>query len=82
MNVKRYARGPLFWVLLIVVLLVLLKGLWSGGSDYKGVDTSQVTNAINTGNVASAVFHDKEQTVQVTTKNPLPDGSTKISASI
>jgi cell division protease FtsH len=77
MNVKRYARGPLFWVLLIVVLLVLLKGLWSGGSDYKAVDTSQVTNAINTGNVSSVTFHDKEQTVQVTEK----DG-TKISASI
>jgi len=82
MNVKRYARGPLFWVLLIVVLLVLLKGLWSGGSDYKGVDTSQVTNAINTGNVASAIFHDKEQSVQVTLKDPLPDGATKISSSI
>ncbi|HET7122289.1 MAG TPA: ATP-dependent zinc metalloprotease FtsH [Solirubrobacterales bacterium] len=72
----------MFWVLLIVVLLVLLKGLWSGGSDYKGVDTSQVTNAINTGNVESAIFHDKEQTVQVTLKNPLPDGATKISSSI
>jgi cell division protease FtsH len=72
----------LFWVLLIVVLLVLLKGLWSGGSDYKGVDTSQVTNAINTGNVESVVFHDKEQSVQVTLKKALPDGATKISSSI
>ncbi len=69
MNVKRYARGPLFWVVLIVILLVLLKGLWSGGSDFKSVDTSQVVSAINTGNVSSVVFHDKEQSVQVTLKN-------------
>jgi len=72
----------LFWVLLVVVLLVLLKGLWSGGSDYKSVDTSQVTHAINTGNVESAIFHDKEQTVQLTLAKPLPDGATKISSSI
>ncbi|MGH8890420.1 MAG: ATP-dependent metallopeptidase FtsH/Yme1/Tma family protein, partial [Acidothermaceae bacterium] len=81
MNVKRYARGPLFWVLIVVVLLVLLRGLWSGGSSYKGVDTSEVTTAINTGNVKTVTFHDKEQTVQVETKTPTKDG-TKISASI
>jgi len=77
MNVKRYARGPLFWVLIVVVLLVLLRGLWSGGSDYKSVDTSQVTTAINTGNVKTVTFHDKEQTVQIETK----DGK-KLSTSI
>ena len=77
MNVKRYARGPLFWVLIVVLLLVLLRGLWSGGSDYKSVDTSQVTTEINTGNVKSVTFHDKEQTVQIETK----DGK-KLSTSI
>ncbi|MBX6371147.1 MAG: ATP-dependent zinc metalloprotease FtsH [Acidothermus sp.] len=76
MNVKRFTRGPLFWVLVIIVLLVLLRGLWSGGSDYKSVSTSQVVGAIDAGKITSAVVHDKEQTIQVT----LNDG-TKLQAS-
>src|SRR5665213_2124325 len=83
MNVKRYARGPLFWVLLIVVFLVLLNGLWSSGSSFKSVSTSQVVSNISSGNVVTAVFHDKEQTVQLTMKTPLPGTTTtKIQASI
>jgi len=83
MNVKRYARGPLFWVLLIVVFLVLLNGLWSSGSSFKSVSTSQVVANISSGNVSTAVFHDKEQTVQLTLKTPLPGTqTTKIQSSI
>src|SRR5450631_1557504 len=84
MNVKRYARGPLFWVLLIVVFLVLLNGLWSTGSAFKSVSTSQIVANIQSGNVVSAVFHDKEQTVQLTLKTPTAgkNPTTKIQASI
>ena len=81
MNVKRYARGPLFWVLLIVLLLVMLRGVWGGGTTYKSVSTSQVVAAIDSGNISNAVVHDKEQTVQVTLKTPLADGTTKIQSS-
>ncbi|MDQ1486926.1 MAG: cell division protease FtsH [Actinomycetota bacterium] len=81
MNVKRYARGPLFWVLLIVLLLVMLRGVWGGGSTYKSVSTSQVVAAIDSGNITNAIVHDKEQTVQVTLKTPLADGTTKIQSS-
>src|SRR5579875_3173312 len=76
MNVKRLARGPLFWVVVIILLLVLFRGLWSGGSDYKSVDTSQVVAAVDTGQITNAIVHDKEQTIQVTLK----DGS-KLQAS-
>jgi cell division protease FtsH len=85
MNVKRYTRGPLMWVLLIVVLVVVLRGFWGSGSDYKSVSTSLVTNAIETGNVTNVVFHDKEQTVQATLKTPVKVGDTttnKIQTSI
>ncbi|HEY3925720.1 MAG TPA: ATP-dependent zinc metalloprotease FtsH [Acidothermaceae bacterium] len=84
MNVKRYARGPLFWVLLIVVFLVLLNGLWSSGSSYRSVSTSQVVANIASGNVSQAVFHDKEQTVQLTLNTPTAgkNPTTKIQASI
>src|SRR5664279_4161194 len=81
MNVKRYARGPLFWVLLVVLILVVLNGLWAGGSTYKSVSTSQVVADIENGNVVSAIFHDKEQTVQLTLKNPV-NGTTKEQSSV
>src|SRR5450432_2491541 len=81
MNVKRYARGPLFWVLLVVLILVVLNGLWAGGSTFKSVSTSQVVADIESGNVVTAVFHDKEQTVQLTLKNAV-NGTTKEQASV
>ncbi|ABK51978.1 membrane protease FtsH catalytic subunit [Acidothermus cellulolyticus 11B] len=61
---------------MIILLLVLFRGLWSGGSDYKSVDTSQVVAAVDTGQITNAIVHDKEQTIQVTLK----DGS-KLQAS-
>src|SRR5450432_3230349 len=81
MNVKRYARGPLFWVLLVVLILVVLNDLWAGGSTFKSVSTSQVVADIESGNVVTAVFHDKEQTVQLTLKNAV-NGTTKEQASV
>src|SRR5450755_3769005 len=81
MNVKRYARGPLFWVLLVVLILVVLNGLWAGGSSFKSVSTSQVVADIDSGNVVTAVFHDKEQTVQLTLKTAV-NGTLKEQASV
>src|SRR5471032_1507361 len=81
MNVKRYARGPLFWVLLVVLILVVLNGLWAGGSTFKSVSTSQVVADIDSGNVVTAVFHDKEQTVQLTLKTAV-NGTLKEQASV
>lgn len=69
MDIKRYLRGPLVWVLLIGVLLVVLLQLFNGGDDYKDVDTSKVVAAINHDKVKSALVTDKDQTIQVTLKD-------------
>ncbi len=61
MNVKRYFRGPLFWVLIVVVLVLVFSRMVGGTSSYKSVDTSKVVAAINAGNVKSALIKDKEQ---------------------
>ncbi len=75
MNVKRYARGPVFWVRhRRGAGHRLLQRAGSGGSSYKSVSTAQVVASIDAGNVTNAVFHDKEQTVQLTLKTPLKDG--------
>ena len=68
MNVKRYARGPVFWVVIVVVLVIAFSNLWGGGGSYKSVQTGQVVGAIDAGNITNAVVHDKEQIVQVTLK--------------
>jgi putative Holliday junction resolvase len=81
MNVKRYARGPVFWVVIVVVLVIAFSNIWGSSGSYKSVQTGQVVGAIDAGNITNAVVHDKEQIVQVTLKTALKDGTTKIQSS-
>ncbi|MET7999880.1 ATP-dependent zinc metalloprotease FtsH [Nonomuraea glycinis] len=66
MDLKRFTRGPLLWILGIVVLLLLVTQLWSGGGNFKQADTSTVLQQIRTGNVSNAKIIDKEQRIEVT----------------
>ena len=71
MNLKRIFRGPLIWIVLAVVavgLLIDFSGRLNGG--YKEAPTSQVVAIIN-GNepLSEVVLKDREQTIQVTTKD-------------
>ncbi|WP_343076228.1 ATP-dependent zinc metalloprotease FtsH [Natronoglycomyces albus] len=62
---KRFFRRPLVWIVLIALAAVLIGTLFSGGSDYRGVSTSEVLTEIDNNNVASANVLDKEQLVQL-----------------
>ncbi|RAY15367.1 cell division protein FtsH [Actinomadura craniellae] len=69
MDVKRYFRGPLLWILLFgLVVLLFTWGAGSNGSS-KDQDTSKVIQAIQTGQVKSAKIIDKDQRIEVTLKN-------------
>jgi cell division protease FtsH len=85
MDIKRYLRGPLVWVLLVGVLIVVLYQLFNAGSGYKEVDTSTAVTAIQSGQVKSALLTDKNQTLQLTLKSgsdlAKTQQSTKIQAS-
>src|SRR5665213_4638603 len=81
MNVKRYARGPVFWVVIVVVLVIAFSNLLGSSGSYKSVQTGQVVGAIDAGNITNAVVHDKEQVIQVTLKNVPKDGTAKIQSS-
>jgi len=81
MDVKRYFRGPLVWVALVVLVVVAYTGLFHSDGGYKKVSTSEVVTAINSGNVDPAakldnVLLDKEQRVELRLKS-----GDKISAS-
>ncbi|MGW0802182.1 ATP-dependent zinc metalloprotease FtsH [Nonomuraea sp. NPDC002799] len=71
MDLKRFTRGPLLWILGIVVLLLLVTQLWSGGGNYKQADTSLVLQQIRAGNVSNAVVTDKDNRIQLTLVNPV-----------
>ena len=78
MNAKRIFRGPIFWIIVAVllVLLVLLgSNLVAGLSGPKPVNTSQIVSDIQGDKAKSATLTDKEQRVSLV----LTDGS-KVSA--
>src|SRR4029077_20239411 len=69
MDLKRIFRGWVLAILFVAVILVILYKLVSTGPDYKPVPTSQAIQAIETGNVRSAILTDVNQTIQITTKS-------------
>ncbi|MBB6345751.1 ATP-dependent zinc metalloprotease FtsH [Nonomuraea muscovyensis] len=72
MDLKRFTRGPLLWILGIVVLLLLVTQLWSGGGTYKQADTSTVLQQIRAGNVSNAKIIDKDQRIELSLYNAIP----------
>ncbi|WP_327305312.1 ATP-dependent zinc metalloprotease FtsH [Streptomyces sp. NBC_01298] len=54
MDVKRYFRGPVMWIVLAVLAVVVLMNVVGSGGGYKSVETSEVIKAINSGQVDSA----------------------------
>jgi cell division protease FtsH len=77
MDVKRYFRGPLLWILLFGLLVALVMWGVNPGSSSEKVDTSQVITAINNNQVRSALIVDKDQRIEIT----LRDGNRKQQAS-
>ncbi|GAA3052039.1 hypothetical protein GCM10020000_36740 [Streptomyces olivoverticillatus] len=54
MDVKRYFRGPVMWIVLAVLAVVVLMQVVGSSGGYKSVDTSQVVHAIDKNLVKSA----------------------------
>lgn len=70
MDVKRYFRGPVMWIVLAVLAVVVLMQVVGSSGGYKTVDTGQVIAAINDNKVESAkLTTGDEQTIKVTLKD-------------
>jgi len=69
MDMKRFIRGPWFWILLgVLAVFVILQVLSSsGGADE--VETSDAVAAIEDGSAESVFFNDGDQEIQVTLDN-------------
>src|SRR5512139_1764087 len=81
MDVKRYFRGPLLWVLLFGLMVALV--MWGVNPDASAekADTSKVVTAIQNGEVKSAKLIDKDQRIEITLKNPKDKKAEKLTAS-
>jgi len=66
MNMKRVARGPLLWILLAVLLVLLGSSLVSNASGVKDVDTWQAVDYIEQNQAKSATLIDREQRIELT----------------
>ena len=71
MDAKRIFRGPLLWIVLAVLLVLLGSQLFTGFSGPKSVDTWQAISYIQGNQAKSATLVDKEQRIELT----LQDGS-------
>jgi cell division protease FtsH len=66
MDLKRYFRGPVLWVVAIGLLVILVT--WGVNSDgaVEPVDTSEIVQRIDANQVKSAKIVDKDQRIEVT----------------
>ncbi|HEX5567086.1 MAG TPA: ATP-dependent zinc metalloprotease FtsH [Streptomyces sp.] len=83
MDVKRYFRGPVMWIVLVALAVVVLFNVVGSSGGYKTVDTGQVVQAISENKVKSAeLTTGDEQTVKVELKDGVKiKDSDKIKAS-
>ncbi|MER8068464.1 ATP-dependent zinc metalloprotease FtsH [Streptomyces sp. NPDC094034] len=83
MDVKRYFRGPVMWIVLAVLAVVVLMQVVGSSGGYKTVDTGQVVQAIDKNQAEQVrLTTGDEQIIKVDLKNGQKiNGSDKIQAS-
>ncbi|MEU7564449.1 ATP-dependent zinc metalloprotease FtsH [Streptomyces fradiae] len=83
MDVKRYFRGPVMWIVLAVLAVVVLMQVVGSSGGYKTVDTAKVIKAIATNQVDQAkLTTGDEQMIKVDLKDGQKiEGSDKVQAS-
>ena len=69
MDVKRYFRGPFFWVVIVILAVLVVTSLSSVTGGFKKVDTSVALKALEDGKVAEAKLVDRDQRLELTLKD-------------
>ena len=81
-RVRKILRGPLFWIVLSLVLVSFFGKLSSSGDKFTKVETSTILAAISANKVDSALVIDRDQKIEVILKpGNYVKGSKKIYAS-
>ncbi len=69
MDIKKIVRGPIFWIVLAVLLVLLGSSLISGIGAPNQVDTGVAVSEIQKGNVDTATIIDRDQVLELTLKD-------------
>ena len=68
-RLRKLIRGPLFWIVLALILVISLGRISGSGATYTQVDTSTVLAEISQDKVESALMIDKDQKIQIILKS-------------
>jgi cell division protease FtsH len=81
-GIRKFTRGPLFWIVLGILAVTFFGQISSASSKFTEVKTSQILDAISKGQVATATVVDKDQIIKVElSDNYKINGSSKVQAS-
>ena len=69
MNFKRLLRGPIFWIAIAVIFVLIGSSLISGVGAPEEVDTSVAISQIQSGSVDTATITDRDQVLELVLKN-------------
>src|SRR5215472_1250120 len=69
MDLKRYFRGPFVAVLVMLLLFFIVFAYANRGESYTPTSTSKIVSDINQDQVKSATLIDKNQTIEIVTKD-------------
>ena len=69
MNFKRILRGPIFWISIAVIFVLIGSSLISGVGAPEEVDTSVAISQIQSGSVDTATITDRDQVLELVLKN-------------
>ena len=69
MNARKVLRGPIFWIVLAVMIVLLGSSLVSGMGSPSQVDTGKAIADIQSGQVDTATIVDRDQTLDLTLKD-------------
>ena len=82
MDLKRYFRGPVFWVLVAILAVIVISQVVGSANAAKKVDTAVAVQAIRDGAVESAKVVDRDQRLELTLKPDRQiDGAKRVRAS-
>jgi cell division protease FtsH len=68
-NFKRILRGPIFWIAIAIIFVLVGSSLISGVGAPEEVDTSVAISEISGGNVDTATITDRDQVLELVLKN-------------
>ena len=69
MNVKRLFRGPIFWVSMVILLVLLGTSIVASLGGPAEISTSQAVSDIQSNQVSAATIIDRDQVLELTLRN-------------